>query len=84
MANIIYDQKQKKAVNLDNVDSITCSESGADFQIIFYKVAPWDSRTADTSIAKWTYKDESERDTVFNLIIQKYGSWLNTQGPAVF
>ena len=84
MATIIYDSKQDRSVNLDNVDTIMKSDNDGDFDITFQKLIVVRERYFHASLEIWVYKDEAERDSVYASIIQKHGENMNHQGTIVF
>ncbi|MCF0050743.1 hypothetical protein LXM25_11785 [Dyadobacter sp. LJ53] len=73
MPTIIYDDKQKKAINLDNVDTIKLDRSGAGFHIVFQKQITVKDSYMSTTLDRWVYGSEDERDKVFRTIIDSYG-----------
>ncbi|WP_026632079.1 hypothetical protein [Dyadobacter alkalitolerans] len=73
MPTIIYDEKQKKAINLDNVDTLKLDGSGAEFHIVFQKQITVKDSYMSTTLDRWVYTTEHERDSVFRSIVDSYG-----------
>jgi hypothetical protein len=77
---LVYSMNQDSVVNLNNVnyvdkedhkvvEVISPKNMNSPFYICFYFNSSW--------YLAWEYENESDRDTDFNLIKQKYGERLN-------
>ena len=73
MATLLYDPRQRRSVNLDNVDSIQLKDDEKGIKILFEKVIVVDEKDFHLVIDRWEYKDVAERDSVYRSIMRDYG-----------
>lgn len=76
MPTFIHNEKQKRAINLDFIDSITKEdvngfESG--FEIIFERVPANGTAEGLAEVGRWRFETEKERDKVLKWILNSYG-----------
>ncbi|WP_353718884.1 hypothetical protein [Dyadobacter sp. 676] len=72
MAAFIYNLKQQRAINLDNIDSIRKDNAGG-FEIVFERALPNGSQAGLTEVDRWRFPTEKERDEVLQSILEGYG-----------
>lgn len=73
MATIIYDESQKEAVNLDNVDYIKIERGN--HKIVFYKMEPAEGGQIVASIT-WKFDSMPLTERRFNQIMKEFGTVL--------
>lgn len=72
MATFAYNDQQKRAINLDNVDSIT-KDSADGFEIHFEQALFNGSSAGLAVIDRWRFSTEKDRDRAYRSIVQHYG-----------
>jgi hypothetical protein len=83
MTKFIYDDKQKKSVNLENVDTIQLDDKRNEYTITFEKQLSVKDTYVATTLARWSYTSKEERDHVFQTIIADGGKRVGYFEPLV-
>ncbi|SEJ49911.1 hypothetical protein SAMN05216327_111183 [Dyadobacter sp. SG02] len=72
MPTFIHTEKQDRAINLENIDSIK-KENGIRYEIVFESVPAQGNQEGLTEVGRWQFDTEKERDKTLKWILSNYG-----------